>query len=78
MFTTRELVTSLPAAIRKLDPRHVARNPVMFVVLVGSVVATAAAVAEGTLFAWSVAVWLWFTVLFAALAEPVAEGRGKA
>ena len=78
VFTTRELVTSLPAAIRKLDPRHVARNPVMFVVLVGSVVATAAAVAEGTLFAWSVAVWLWFTVLFAALAESVAEGRGKA
>ncbi|SUF09048.1 potassium-transporting ATPase subunit B [Rhodococcus gordoniae] len=78
VFTTRELVTSLPGAIRKLDPRHVARNPVMFVVLVGSVVATAAAAAEGSLFAWSIAAWLWFTVLFANLAESVAEGRGKA
>nr|WP_152975303.1 potassium-transporting ATPase subunit KdpB [Rhodococcus rhodochrous] len=78
MFDSRQLVTSLPGAVRKLDPRHVARNPVVFVVLVGSMVATVAAVAEPTLFAWSVAAWLWFTVLFANLAESVAEGRGKA
>ncbi|KOS58134.1 potassium-transporting ATPase subunit KdpB [Rhodococcus rhodochrous] len=78
VFDSRQLVTSLPGAVRKLDPRHVARNPVVFVVLVGSMVATVAAVAEPTLFAWSVAAWLWFTVLFANLAESVAEGRGKA
>ena len=50
----------------------------MFVVLVGSAVATVAAMVEPTLFAWSIAAWLWFTVLFANLAESVAEGRGKA
>nr|WP_206025206.1 potassium-transporting ATPase subunit KdpB [Rhodococcus sp. 14C212] len=72
------MADALPGAIRKLDPRHVARNPVMFVVLVGSAVATVAAIVEPTLFAWSIAAWLWFTVLFANLAESVAEGRGKA
>lgn len=77
-FGTRQLVGALPDALRKLDLRHVARNPVMFVVLVGSVIATVAAIVEPTLFAWSIAVWLWFTVLFANLAESVAEGRGKA
>ncbi|QPG48238.1 potassium-transporting ATPase subunit KdpB [Rhodococcus sp. M8] len=78
MFSPRQLAEALPGAIRKLDPRHVARNPVMFVVLVGSAVATVAAMVEPTLFAWSIAAWLWFTVLFANLAESVAEGRGKA
>nr|AIU93722.1 hypothetical protein LRS1606.288 [Rhodococcus sp. NS1] len=78
VFTIRQLVTSMPDAVRKLDPRHVARNPVVFVVLIGSVVATLAAVAEPSVFAWSIAAWLWFTVLFANLAESVAEGRGKA
>ncbi|PND52876.1 K(+)-transporting ATPase subunit B [Rhodococcus sp. ENV425] len=78
MFSPRQLAAALPGAIRKLDPRHVARNPVMFVVLVGSAVATVAAMVEPTLFAWSIAAWLWFTVLFANLAESVAEGRGKA
>ncbi len=77
-FSTRQLADSLPGAFRKLDPRHVARNPVMFVVLVGSAVATVAAVLEPTVFAWSITAWLWFTVLFANLAESVAEGRGKA
>ncbi|WML66071.1 potassium-transporting ATPase subunit KdpB [Rhodococcus sp. AH-ZY2] len=78
VFSPRQLADALPGAIRKLDPRHVARNPVMFVVLVGSAVATVAAIVEPTLFAWSIAAWLRFTVLFANLAESVAEGRGKA
>ena len=65
--------------MRKLDPRHLARNPVMFVVLVGSVITTRhGAIANPTVFSWVVAAWLWFTVLFANLAESVAEGRGKA
>ncbi|MEE2056238.1 potassium-transporting ATPase subunit KdpB [Rhodococcus artemisiae] len=78
MFDSRQLASAVPGAFRKLDPRHVARNPVMFVVLVGSVIATVAAVADPSMFAWAIAVWLWFTLLFANLAESVAEGRGKA
>ncbi|MDN5918025.1 MAG: potassium-transporting ATPase subunit KdpB [Pseudonocardia sp.] len=68
----------MPAALRKLDPRTQLRNPVMFVVWVGSVVVTVSAIVEPSVFAWLIAVWLWFTVLFANLAEAVAEGRGKA
>ncbi len=69
---------SLPDAFRKLDPRHVFFSPVMFVVWVGSVVTTIASVAAPSVFTISLAVWLWATVLFANLAEAVAEGRGKA
>ncbi|MBL8047496.1 MAG: potassium-transporting ATPase subunit KdpB [Chthonomonas sp.] len=71
-------------AFRKLDPRVVAKNPVMFVVLVGSVVTTIfffRDVASGkgdALFTGQLALWLWFTVLFANFAEAMAEGRGKA
>ena len=72
-------------SLRKLDPRTMARNPVMFVVLVGSVLTTVLFVrdvgdstGEENLFAGLVALWLWFTVLFANFAEAVAEGRGKA
>ena len=50
----------------------------MFVVWVGSVVVTALAVVDPSIFSWLIAIWLWFTVLFANLAEAVAEGRGKA
>ncbi|OZC56758.1 K(+)-transporting ATPase subunit B [Rhodococcus sp. 06-621-2] len=77
-FSPRQLWTSLPNAVAKLDPRHLARNPVMFVVFVGSVVCTVLAVLSPSVFAWLVAAWLWFTLLFANLAESVAEGRGKA
>ncbi|WP_285508879.1 potassium-transporting ATPase subunit KdpB [Actinokineospora sp. NBRC 105648] len=78
VFNPRQLLTSLPDALRKLDPRHQARNPVMFVVWVGSLLVTVFAVAEPSGFTIAVAIWLWFTVLFANLAEAVAEGRGKA
>ena len=77
-FSARQLRDALPGAVRKLDPRGQARNPVMFVVWVGSVLVTGLAVADPSVFAWSIAVWLWLTVLFANLAEAVAEGRGKA
>jgi K+-transporting ATPase ATPase B chain len=77
-FSARQLWSSLPDAVRKLDPRTQLRNPVMFVVWVGSVLVTGLAVADPSVFSWLVAVWLWFTVLFANLAEAVAEGRGKA
>ncbi|OZC85710.1 K(+)-transporting ATPase subunit B [Rhodococcus sp. 06-418-5] len=72
------LRTAVPGAFRKLDPRHLARNPVMFVVFLGSIVTTVLSIAEPSVFAWFVTGWLWFTVLFANLAESVAEGRGKA
>ncbi|MGB3442422.1 MAG: potassium-transporting ATPase subunit KdpB [Actinophytocola sp.] len=77
-FSPRQLLVSFPDALRKLDPRHQVRNPVMFVVWAGSVLTTVFAIGEPTVFTVLVAVWLWFTVLFANLAEAVAEGRGKA
>ncbi|MEE4422196.1 potassium-transporting ATPase subunit KdpB [Streptomyces bugieae] len=79
LFDPKQLVTSLPDAIRKLDPRVMVKSPVMFVVLVGSVVTTVLALKDpGSWFGWVIAVWLWLTVIFANLAEAVAEGRGKA
>ncbi len=77
-FQPRMLLTSLPAAIGKLDPRLMVKNPVMFVVEVGAAVSTVLAVIDPTVFVWSIVVWLWLTVIFANLAEAVAEGRGKA
>ncbi|MGH3772411.1 MAG: potassium-transporting ATPase subunit B, partial [Pseudonocardiaceae bacterium] len=77
-FHPRQLVSSLPDALRKLDPRHQLRNPVMFVVWIGSALVTVLAVVRPGVFAIAVAAWLWFTVLFANLAEAVAEGRGRA
>ncbi|WP_369055508.1 potassium-transporting ATPase subunit KdpB [Kineococcus terrestris] len=77
-FTPRQLVSSLPDAVRKLDPRHLVRTPVVFVVAVGAVLTTALAVLDPTVFAWVITAWLWLTVLFANLAEAVAEGRGRA
>jgi K+-transporting ATPase ATPase B chain len=67
-------------AFKKLDPRLMVKNPVMFVTLVGAVLTTAAVfTAPGNRsFIAQLAVWLWFTVLFANFAEAVAEGRGKA
>ncbi len=69
---------SLPQALRKLDPRAQVRSPVMFVVWVGSALCTVLAVAHPTVFAWGVTAWLWATIVFANLAEAIAEGRGKA
>ncbi len=65
-------------AFRKLDPRVQWRNPVMFVVYVGSAFTTALAAAQPEGFTIAVALWLWFTVLFANFAEALAEGRSKA
>lgn len=87
-----QLVAALPGAVQKLDPRLMWRNPVMFIVEIGAVLTTVLAVAEPFLggpadsggstvpgsFTVGIAVWLWLTVIFANLAEAVAEGRGKA
>ncbi len=67
-------------SFKKLDPRRMFRNPVMFVTLIGAALTTAAAFTAPASrgFVIQLAVWLWFTVLFANFAEAVAEGRGKA
>jgi K+-transporting ATPase ATPase B chain len=78
MLDPKQLVTSLPDACKKLDPRLMVKNPVMFVVEVGSVLTTVEAIKDPSVFAWVITVWLWLTVVFANLSEAVAEGRGKA
>src|SRR6476659_4361925 len=85
MFEPAIVRRAVVDALIKLDPRQMARNPVMFVVEVGSVLTTVlfvrdlrTATAADNAFAGLVAAWLWFTVLFANFAEAVAEGRGKA
>ncbi|MFE1930789.1 potassium-transporting ATPase subunit KdpB [Streptomyces sp. NPDC059474] len=78
LLDPKQLIASLPDAARKLDPRGMVRNPVMFVVEVGALLTTALACRSPSVFAWVIAVWLWLTVLFATLSEAVAEGRGKA
>jgi K+-transporting ATPase ATPase B chain len=71
---------ALVDAVVKLDPRTMMKNPVMFVVEVGSVVTTVLLFREKQNFAFNlqITLWLWFTVLFANFAEAMAEGRGKA
>src|SRR5271155_2443327 len=71
---------ALVDALVKLDPRTMMKNPVMFVVEVGSVVTTLLLFREKQSFAFNlqITLWLWFTVLFANFAEAMAEGRGKA
>src|SRR6476661_3844691 len=69
---------STPDAFKKLDPRVQIKNPVMFVVEVGSVLTLYTAIKSPSVFNWTIVVWLWLTVVFANLAEAVAEGRGKA
>jgi len=90
-FSAAQLVAALPGALRKLDPREMWHNPVMFIVEVGAAYTTILAIAglftgpqssggspvPGS-FTWAIAIWLWLTVVFANLAESVAEGRGKA
>ncbi len=77
-------------SFRKLNPRDMARNPVMFIVEIGAVLTTVLCITDWTsgtagperaqqnVFALLVTIWLWATVLFANFAEAMAEGRGKA
>ncbi|WP_345623158.1 potassium-transporting ATPase subunit KdpB [Streptomyces ziwulingensis] len=79
LFDPAQLVRAVPQAFRKLDPRVLAKSPVMFVVWIGSVLTTVFSFTDpGDWFGWTISGWLWLTVLFANLAEAVAEGRGKA
>lgn len=78
LLDPRMLWRSTPDALRKLNPRTLWRNPVMFIVEIGAAWSTVLAMAAPSWFAWLAVIWLWLTVLFANLAEAVAEGRGKA
>jgi K+-transporting ATPase ATPase B chain len=78
LFDRQIMGRALIDAFKKLDPRVQVKNPVMFVVLVGTVVTLTESIAHPTLFDWSITVWLFLTVLFANFAEAMAEGRGKA
>src|SRR5918995_3136143 len=81
LFTPNILWPAIGASFKKLDPRVQLRNPVMFVVEVGAVITSIAWVAgsqDPGWFTFTIAVWLWLTVVFANLAEALAEGRGRA
>src|SRR5438309_4860694 len=85
LFETAIVKQAIVDSFRKLTVKRQVRNPVMFVVYVGSILTSLlwvqALVGKGEAPPWfifSVSVWLWFTVLFANFAEAMAEGRGKA
>ena len=78
LFDGPILRQALKDSLRKMDPRVQVRNPVMFVVLVGSIITLIEAFAHPSTFSWSITVWLFLTVIFANFAEAMAEGRGKA
>jgi len=78
LFDGPILRQAMKGSFVKLDPRTQVKNPVMFVVLVGTVISLFEAVAHPSTFTWSITIWLFLTVLFANFAEAMAEGRGKA
>src|SRR6201993_1187874 len=89
LFDRSLIVPAIWASFRKLDPRTLVKNPVMFCVEIVSVLTTifffrdlfggaGKVVGNNALFSGQITIWLWFTVLFANFAEAVAEGRGKA
>ena len=78
LFDREIFAQAVIGSFKKLDPRAEIRNPVMFVVLVGTVVTFVESIAHPGLFDWSITIWLFLTLLFANFAEAMAEGRGKA
>jgi K+-transporting ATPase ATPase B chain len=83
LFNTRILLQAVKDSVIKLNPALQVKNPVIFIVAIGSVLTTIivfAGIFQGNFssFNLQIAIWLWFTVLFANFAEAVAEGRGKA
>src|SRR5262249_23705846 len=84
LFDARILVPAIGSAFLKLDPRFLIKSPVMFVLEVVTALTSIILLrdlvvgGEHILFEFQIVVWLWFTVLFANVAEAIAEGRGKA
>src|ERR1019366_10518373 len=82
LFDPEIVVPAIGESFKKLNPVHMVKNPVMFVTEIGAVVTTvemffAKAHGEPFAFVLQIAIWLWFTVLFANFAAAMAEGRGK-
>ncbi len=78
LFDRQILLPAIRDAFKKLDPSIQIKNPVMFVVLIGTIVTFIESLAHPGIFDWSITIWLFLTVIFANFAEAVAEGRGKA
>ena len=78
LFDREILRQALVDSFKKLNPAVQIKNPVMFVVLVGTVITFIEAIAHPGIFTWSITIWLFLTVIFANFAEAMAEGRGKA
>ena len=78
LFDAEILREALLGSVTKMDPRVQVKNPVMFVVLIGSVITLIESISHGGVFNWSITIWLFLTVIFANFAEAMAEGRGKA
>ncbi len=78
VFRPASLIAALPNALKALDPRVMWHNPVMFVVEIGALLTTITVMTDFSGFSVWIAVWLWLTVIFANLADSVAEGRGRA
>src|SRR5215475_1905991 len=84
LFDRKIVVPAIGSAFAKLNPRTLAKNPVMFVLEMVTALTTVILVrdfatgGETLAFEFQIVVWLWFTVLFANFAEAIAEGRGKA
>ncbi len=78
IFDASLLLPAVGESFRKFDPRVQWKNPVMFVVFLGSIISTVITASHFTGFLLQLSLWLWFTVLFANFAEALAEGRGKA
>jgi len=78
LFDGEILRKALVDSFKKLNPAIQIKNPVMFVVLVGTVITFIEAIAHPSTFTWSITIWLFLTVIFANFAEAMAEGRGKA
>jgi K+-transporting ATPase ATPase B chain len=78
LFDRTILRQALVDSVTKLNPAVQIRNPVMFVVLVGTIITLVEAIAHPGIFTWSITAWLFLTVIFANFAEAMAEGRGKA
>jgi K+-transporting ATPase ATPase B chain len=84
-FDSQMVKSAIGQSFVKLDPRVQVRNPVMFIVMIGSIMTTGLMIrdilggsVENVVFELQISLWLWFTVLFANFAEALAEGRGKA
>src|SRR5277367_49898 len=84
LFDPKIVIPAIGSAFGKLDPRTLAKNPVMFVLEVVTALTTVILIRDlftggaNILFEFQIILWLWFTVLFANFAEAIAEGRGKA